>query len=122
MQGESPFTLKLDPFSQDTAVERDVSPSGVFCRSLSGRTLLPRSWRASWGSSQRGVFVWLSWRNEKLLTKRLPALGTAVRMKTNLERSLSIKKSLLLLYRGSVNGGKTGSQIYISFQKVNTWM
>ena len=51
---------------------------------------------------------------------QLLAPGTAARMKIALKRSLSMNKSLLLLYWGSVNGGRAGSRIScIPFQKVN---
>ena len=53
---------------------------------------------------------------------QLPASGTAVRMKTVLERFPPMNK-FLFLCRGSSNGGKMGSRIFcISFQKSNIEM
>ena len=52
-----------------------------------------------------------------------PISGTAARMKTVPKRSSLMNKSLLFLYRGSVDSGRTGSEIScISFQEVNTGM
>ena len=121
--GESPFTLEPDPLSQDTVVEKDVFFFlCVFVRvHLVGRCCLAFGWLL--GIAALGVFLASLEEQEVADELRLPVLGTAARMKTAPERSPSMNKSLLLLYQGSVNDGRTGTQIScISFQKVNTGM
>ena len=99
--GESSFTLELDPVSQDITVEGDVF--SFWC-------VMPKSvWSDVTASLLEGFLgiaivdgVRLASLEEREVTDeiRLPTSGTVARMKTNLEKSPLMNKSLLILYRG----------------------
>ena len=115
---------KLNPLPQDTAVERDIfSFQCVLLESVWSdvvASILEHFSEITVASSVRlaSFEVW-----EATDEIRLPASRTAIRMKIAPERFSLMNKSLLFLYRRSVNDGRTGFCIScISFQEVNIGM
>ena len=104
---ESPFTSEPDPRPQDTAVERDIFSFWCVLSESIRSDIVVSLLEGFLGIIKAGGVRLASLKEQEAADEiLLSTSGTIARMKTAPERSPSMNKSLLLLYRWFVNSAR----------------